>query len=160
MTLNIREIQHSDNEMIAQIIRDALDEYGVGMPGTVYTDPTTDKLFELFQVSKAVYWIVEKDGQILGGAGIYPTEGLPFAYAELVKLYLNKEWRGKGIGKMLIQKCIDSASNLGYRKIYMETMPELSDALELYKKMGFISLDSSLGNSGHYSCTIWLERKI
>ncbi|MEY4603396.1 MAG: hypothetical protein RIT43_688 [Bacteroidota bacterium] len=160
MKLIIREIRVSDNKMIAKIIRDALDEYGVGLPGTVYTDPTTDQLYGLFQVPNAVYWIVEREGGIVGGAGLYPTQGLPEGYVELVKLYLNKESRGKGIGKMLIQRCIDSANGFGYRKIYMETMPELADAIGLYTKMGFQSLGSSIGNSGHYSCTIWLERDI
>jgi hypothetical protein len=49
MNIIIRKIQQEDNIAVAQIIRRSLEEYGIAMPGTVYTDPTTDHLFEFFQ---------------------------------------------------------------------------------------------------------------
>ena len=49
--ITIRKIEQKDNPIIAEIIRTALEEYDEAKPGTVYTDPTTDKLFELFSRS-------------------------------------------------------------------------------------------------------------
>ncbi|MCE2743253.1 MAG: hypothetical protein LW701_06775 [Fluviicola sp.] len=77
MSLKIREIKPEDNQKIASIIRTSLKEFGVDKPGTVYTDPTTDSLFELFQNQKSIYFIAELNGEMLGGCGLFPTKGLP-----------------------------------------------------------------------------------
>lgn len=47
--MQIRQIKQEDNAELAGVIRNILEEHGVARPGTVYTDPTTDALFELFQ---------------------------------------------------------------------------------------------------------------
>lgn len=52
MNVTIRPIQPSDNTFIAKIIRDTLAEFGANHPGTVYYDPTTDALYELFSKGK------------------------------------------------------------------------------------------------------------
>jgi putative acetyltransferase len=77
---------------------------------------------------------------------------------ELVKMYLLPSARGKGLGKALIEGAFDRARNLGYRKMYLETMPELKTAIGMYKKMGFNYLKGPLGKSGHNGCDIWMER--
>jgi putative acetyltransferase len=100
--------------------------------------------------------VAEWDHQLVGCCGIYPTEGLPPETAELVKFYLSPAARGRGIGKQLIEKSIQSARELGYKKIYLESMPQFSKAVDLYNKLGFTVLKKSLGNSGHTSCSIWM----
>ena len=159
--ITIRKIEPSDNQTIATIIRSALKEFGADKPGTVYYDESTDHLFELFDQEKmGFYYVVVLHNQVLGGAGIYPTEGLPQGVCELVKMYLLKNARGLGLGKMLIEKCMETAVELGYTKMYLETLPELKNAVYLYEKMGFERLKNPLGNSGHTSCDIWMLRDI
>src|SRR5688572_21975614 len=133
----IRDIQPSDNPTLARIVKDTLAEFGANRPNTVYYDPTTDALYELFQQPGAVYHVAELDGEIVGGGGIYPTDGLPADTCELVKMYLLPHARGVGLGKILIEQCIADASRLGYKKIYLESMPELKQALKVYAKYGF-----------------------
>jgi len=156
----IRPLQESDNSAIANIIRTVLSEFKANKPGTVFYDPTTDELFQLFQQEKAAYFIAEQDGKITGGAGVYPTSNLPEGYCELVKLYLLEETRGKGIGKALIEKCLQTACTFGYTHVYLESMPELIMAVGLYERMGFEYLPGPLGNSGHFGCDIWMVRKL
>ena len=107
-----------------------------------------------------MYWIAEENNEIPGCCGIYPTEGLPKRYAELVKFYLSTGSRGKGIGNELMQKSIQSAKEFEYTHIYLESFPELSKAVSLYRKNGFTQVEMALGNSVHYACTIWMERKL
>ncbi len=109
MNIDYRTIGNKDNEILSTLIKKVFEEFGIDIPGTVYTDPTTDALYELFQAPGSVYWIAEENNQILGGCGIFPTEGLPEGYAELVKLYLSAEYRGRGIGHTLMQKSLESA---------------------------------------------------
>ena len=101
-----------------------------------------------------------EDGQVLGGAGIYPTEGLPDDTVELVKLYLVPQSRGKGFGKLLINTCIETAKGFGFKNMYLETMPQLNQAVGKYIKLGFETLNSPLGASGHHYCSIWMLKKL
>ena len=158
--MNIRAIRKEDNVELAKVIRGVLTEHGVDRPGTVYTDPTTDALFELFQDKGAFYFVAENENSILGGSGIYPTPGLPDGCIELVKIYLNNTARGKGLGKQLMQVCIDKAKDFGFTSIYLETMPELSSAIGLYENMGFKKLNERLGDSGHFACDLWMVKVI
>lgn len=156
----IRPIQKEDNVAIAELIRNTLAEFGANKPGTVYFDPTTDHLFELFSKEGSMYNIACVGQRIVGGAGIYPTEGLPEGTCELVKMYLAPDVRGKGLGKSMITLCMDAAIKLGYTQIYLESMPELKRALSVYEKMGFEYISGPLGNSGHFGCGLWMLQKI
>ena len=156
----IRQIQPSDNPHIATIVRETLAEHGANKPGTVYYDPTTDTLFELFERPGAVYYIATLNDEIVGGAGIYPTEGLEDGTCELVKMYLLPQARGIGLGKTLISKCLQYAKDQGYKNVYLETMPELSQALNVYARFGFKYLNGPLGNSGHTRCSLWMLKNL
>ncbi len=155
-----RKIQARDNSEIANIIRTALEEYDEAKPGTVYTDPTTDTLFELFSTPKSGYFIAELNGELLGGCGIFPTLNLPKGYAELVKIYLKKEFRGQGIGRELMNRCIDFAKETGYTHLYLESFPSLKEAIQLYRKMDFKTLSEPLGDSGHFACDVWMVKAL
>ncbi|PWV51425.1 GNAT family N-acetyltransferase [Chitinophaga sp. S165] len=159
-TAIIRPIRPSDNEAIARIIRAVLTEFKANKPGTAYFDNSLDELYNVFSYPQAAYWLAEQEGQIIGGAGIYPTHGLPPGYCELVKLYLLPEARGKGLGKQLIEQCFDAATQAGFTHIYLETMPELVTAIPLYEKMGFIYLFQALGASGHFGCSVWMAKEL
>lgn len=157
----IRHIQPTENAGMATIIRTALTEFGANKPGTVYYDDTTDHLYELFQSTPgSEYFIAEKEGKLLGGAGIFPTEGLPENTCELVKMYLAAEARGMGLGRSMIHRCLEAARTKGYTAVYLETMPELKKAVSVYEKFGFSYLKGPMGNSGHNGCDIWMIKKL
>lgn len=156
----IRPIEHRDNSAIAVVIRAALAEFGANKPGTVYFDESTDHLFELFRQPGSAYFIAEWQGQVVGGAGIYPTEGLPAGCCELVKMYLTPAARGTGLGRTLISLCLETARDLGFSQVYLETMPELRKAVTVYEKFGFRYLEGPLGNSGHFGCDVWMLKDL
>ena len=157
----IRPISPSDNAGIASVIRKSLEEFGANRPGTVYYDDTTDHLFELFSnTPRSCYYVAEKHGQLLGGAGIFPTDSLPEGVCELVKMYLSPSARGMGLGRHMIDRCINTARELGFKQVYLETMPELKKAVSVYEKFGFTTLAAPMGNSGHTGCGIWMLKAI
>ena len=158
--IKIRNIKAQDNRGLAQIVRSALEEFKANKPGTVYFDKSTDELSEVFTKNKSAYFVALIDTAVVGGAGIFPTENLPVDTCELVKMYLSPQARGKGIGKMLMQQCLDAAAEFGYKKVYLETMPELVSAIPLYEKVGFTYLNGPLGNSGHCGCDLWMIKEI
>jgi putative acetyltransferase len=136
------------------------EEHKAPTVGTVYSDPTTDHLYDLFQADRAILWVAAVNGELVGCCGVYPTEGLPKDTAELVKFYILSKARGIGIGKQLMEKAISSAMEFGYRNIYLESMPEFAKAVSMYTKLGFKMLDHAMGNSGHTSCNIWMLKRI
>lgn len=158
--MQIRPIESGDNEALAKVIRTALAEFGANKPGTVYFDPTTDALFELFRTPGSYYYVAIQDEKVIGGCGIFPTENLPQGTCELVKLYVAKEARGTGIGKQLMEQSMSWAKENGYTHVYLESMPELKKAVSIYEKVGFASLDHPLGNSGHDGCDIWMLKEL
>ena len=156
----IRPIQPTDNPHLALIVRNTLAEFGAANPGTVYFDSTTDTLFELFQAKNAAYFVAEANGTILGGGGIYPTEGLPENTCELVKMYLLPDARGIGLGRTLIEKCLETAKEKGFQQVYLETLNELHLALKIYARFGFECLKAPMGNSKHFGCGLWMLKRL
>ena len=156
----IRKITLSDNQEIATIIRSCLKEFGADKPGTVYYDESTDHLFELFSEKNSIYFVAEIGGKIVGGGGIFPSEGLPAGTCELVKMYLLPEARKTGTGAALMNKCLEIANELGFKHIYLESLPELKRAISVYEKFNFTYLDKPLGNTGHHGCSVWMTRPL
>ena len=156
----IRPIEEKDNAAIAKIIRESLKEFGAAKQGTVYYDPTTDALFQLFQKERSTYFVAERNGTLVGGGGVYPTDGLPLDTCELVKMYVHRDSRGMGLGKKLIEKSLTFAKEAGYKHVYLETMPELKQALDVYAKFGFHYLQGPMGNSGHHGCSLWMLKDV
>lgn len=155
-----RLIEEKDNQELAELIRNVFREFKIDRPGTVYFDPTTDNLFELFRNPGSEYWIAEENDKIIGGCGVYPTPGLPEGCAELVKLYLSASSRGRRIGWQLMERTFYSAKRLGYKQLYLESLPELRKAISLYERTGFKNIPGPMGNSGHFGCNIWMVKDL
>jgi putative acetyltransferase len=160
MEIHIRKIKKEDNPAIEQIIKSVLTEHGVNRPGTAYYDKSLESMYEFYSTDKSIYYVVENEKGIIGGGGVFPTDGLPEDTCELVKMYILKEARGMGIGKQLISECITFAKEKGYTKMYLETMNELKKAVHMYEKTGFTLLSGALGNTGHYACTIRMIKSL
>lgn len=156
----LRPLEERDNANIAAIIRTVLTEFKAAKKGTVFFDPTTDDLYHLFKQKNAAYFIAEVNKKVVGGCGVYPTKGLPEDCCELVKLYLLPEARKAGLGKRFIEQSISAAKQFGFTKIYLESLPELTQAVSLYEKLGFTYLPAALGDSKHFGCSLWMIKEL
>lgn len=158
--ITISPIQPDDNPVIAHIVRSVLTDFGLNKPGTAFADPILDKLSEVYKEPRSKYYIARVDEVIAGGAGISQLEGGEAHICELQKMYLLPAFRGQGIARRLIEKCLDFARSENYTQCYLETVPELKDAIRLYKYFGFSNLDRPLGNTGHFSCHNWMLKQL
>lgn len=159
-TVKIRPIEQKDNPFIARVIRKVLIDLGVPKVGTAYADTALDCMFETYNKERAVYFVVEDQGKILGGAGIAQLANYKGNVCELQKMYFLEEVRGLGIGAQMIQKCIDKAKDFKYDQCYLETMTYMLDAQKLYKKNGFTYLEGPLGDTGHFSCPVQMIKAL
>jgi putative acetyltransferase len=156
----IRAIQKGDNVQIAVVIREVFISDDYPKTGTAFADTQLDFMFETYDNPRAAYFVVEEKGKIIGGAGISQLESSKENICELQKMYFLKEARGKGLGLQMIEKCLAIATEFGYSNCYLETLPEMLVAQNLYKKVGFEYLNSPLGNTGHTTCPVWMIKQL
>jgi len=157
--ITLRKIKSKDNGLIAKIIRKVLLEFGGDKPGTAYHDYDTDHMFEAYQANNEVYYIALIDDKVVGGCGIKALKGNTLEICELQKLYILAETRGMGIGRILVEKCLEFAIQSGYKKCYLETFPTMLAAINLYQKYGFTRLKSPMGETGHCGCDVWMAKE-
>ena len=158
--INIRPIQPEDNQPIEQVVRDVFTEMNIPKVGTAYADPELKIMFQAYNQPRAIYFVVENNSKIIGGAGICQLENEAETICELQKMYFLPEARGLGLGIELMQKCLAKAKEFGFESCYLETMPYMEAAQKLYKKVGFEYLNNPLGNTGHTSCPVWMLKKL
>jgi len=153
-TYFIRTIEKNDNLELASIIRKVSSEYGLTKDkGFSVADATLDTLYQVYDSEKSRYWIIEKNGEILGGAGIAPISESE-TICELQKMYFLPKLRGKGFGRTLVVKCFKEARKLGFSQIYLETTDNLAEAIGLYQSLGFKKIVDPIGNTGHTDCEV------
>ncbi|MCF6130782.1 GNAT family N-acetyltransferase [Flavobacterium wongokense] len=156
----IREIQKQDNAQIAAVIREVFVSDNYPKTGTAFADSQLDFMFEAYDKPKAMYYVVEENGKIIGGGGVSQLENSTENICELQKMYFLRQARGKGIGFQMIQKCLEKAAEFGFEKCYLETLPEMLTAQHLYKKAGFEYLCAPMGNTGHTTCPVWMIKNL
>ena len=102
------------------------------------------------------YIFLARDGdKIIGTAGI-ANEG--DSIYELVKMTVAPEFRGMGISKMLIERCLDKAKELKAKKVFLYSNSQLQTAISLYKKYGFVHVDAT--NSPLVTADVKMELKL
>lgn len=156
----IREIKREDNKQIEKIIKDIFHEFDLPLEGTTYVDEETSNVYEAFDKENAVYYVIEINGEVFGGGGIIHLRDFDEDVCELQKMYFSPEIRGKGYGKNLFKKLIETAKSLGYVKCYLESASVLKTAIRMYKKNGFEPLEKPLGNTGHYACGVYMMKHL
>jgi GNAT superfamily N-acetyltransferase len=82
--------------------------------------------------------VVEDQGRLLGTIGLRP---LTSAIAEMKRLFVRPEARGRGLAKQLIAAALEEARRLGYSEIRLDTLPMMGDAQALYLALGFADIE-------------------
>jgi len=78
--------------------------------------------------------LAQEEGEAAGSAGLRRVTG---ERAELKRLYVRPEYRGRGVGRALVKALIDGAREMGYRWVQVHTAEFLTEALQLYRDLGF-----------------------
>ncbi len=131
----IRSWETRDRADAFHVIRDVLLEYGLrsepfGADRDVYD-------VELHYHAKGgEFWVVEREGEILGTAAYYPIERGNNA-VEIRKMYILPAARGQGLGKFLLQQLESKIASCGFDEIWVETASVLKEAVNMYEKNGY-----------------------
>ena len=139
-------------------------EYGLGfdieaMLESDLKDP--DK----FEPPEGRFYLVRYSGEI---AGVGCLKKLDKDTAEIQRMYVSPVFRGKGIGRVIVDRLIADARSIGYRRLKLESLKFLEAAHSLYRSVGFREIKPYADNSmkayqseenldRYYSITVFME---
>ena len=83
--------------------------------------------------------LARKDNDVIGCVGV---RGLDAVTAEMKRLYVRPSGRGAGLGRTLAESAIEFARSSGYERMRLDTLPQMGRAQELYKTLGFVTIDA------------------
>ena len=155
-TYIIRHFGERDVTDILSIIYEVRTEFELAERVETILGPADTAIFSHYQQPGAAYFVASMGARVVGGAGIAPLAGVRPVICELQRMYLRPNHRQRGLGQRLLNSCLEESTSLGYQYCYAETVAEMTDAIRLYKKNGFVELQSPMGDSGHDHNDRWL----
>ena len=130
----LRLANNKDCGKVTELVYGVLKEYNLKPdPGATDID-LKDIEQSYFERGGVFYVLEEKDGAIIGAYGLYLIDK---STCELRKMYLHRSYRGKGLGKLLLEDALAKAGQIGFKKMTLETASVLKEAISLYKSYGF-----------------------
>ena len=156
----IRPIESRDDAAMAAVIRTVMPEFGADGPGFAIHDAEVDTISVAYANDTCAYFVVERDGVVVGGAGIAPLEGAGPGVCELRKMYFLPTARAVGAGAAMMQRCLAAARAAGYIQCYIETLSGMDAAQALYLRSGFTRIEKPMGHTGHFSCDRYFLRTL
>jgi len=134
----LRPANNKDGDNIADLVYGVLREYDL-TPDPACTDADIKDIESSYFGRGGKFFVLEtEDGSIIGAYGLYPVDEHT---CELRKMYLQKAYRGKGLGKFLLEDALSIARQLRFERMILETASVLKEAIALYKSYGFIEYD-------------------
>ena len=156
----IRPIETRDDATMAAIIRGVMPEFGACGAGFAINDPEVDWMHRAYSAPRSAYFVVEVDGEVVGGGGVAPLEGGDADTCELRKMYFLPRARGLGAGAAVMELSLEKAREFGFRRCYLETLTGMDAAMRPYERSGFRRIDAPMGATGHGGCDIWYLREL
>ena len=158
--LLIRPIEPRDDAAMAVIIRAVMPEFGADGPGFAIHDTEVDAMHAAYTQPRCSYFVVERDGVVVGGGGVAPLAGGEPDVCELRKMYFLPAAHGIGAGNAMMLRCLDAARVHGFGRCYLETLTGMDAAQALYKRHGFRAICSPMGGTGHHGCDRYFIRDL
>jgi len=158
----LRPIRPADDAAVAAVIRDVMTEHGCTGPGFAIHDAEVAAMSRAYATRDARYYVVVRDGDVVGGGGFARLAGSDAAKAtcELRKMYFRPSARGLGVGRALLELLHDEMRAAGYRRCYLETTSWMDDARRLYLAAGYAALCGPEGATGHSGCDRFFARSL
>ncbi|KAL9647207.1 hypothetical protein ABK040_012559 [Willaertia magna] len=139
---NLRDAKNEDGKKVYELMTPILIKYGLKQiqkeDDAIDTD--LDNLEENYFKRDGHFYVLTRDDntEVIGSVGVYKISD---AMCELRKMYLDENFRGLGLGKLLLESAISKAKDLGYKEMELETHTALKEATQLYLKYGFAKTD-------------------
>ena len=95
------------------------------------------------------FWVAESGGGLVGCIGLRPHGR---DAGELGRLYVRPPSRGRGLGRLLVERALEAAADAGYVRVVLDTVPALAASLRLYTALGFVPIEPWAGVASGAIC--------
>ena len=157
--------------MNVEIVPAYAHEQEIGALFSEYTDMliANDSSFEKYlaiqHYDEEITHLEEKYGMPFGrlylaycngqAAGCIGLKKIDEENCEMKRLYVRPRFRGENIGRLLVQKIIMDAKEIGYSHMLLDTLPFLDKAIHMYERFGFVTTDCY--NNSPMSTSIYMK---
>jgi ribosomal protein S18 acetylase RimI-like enzyme len=100
--------------------------------------------------------LLATEGELL--AGCVALRDLGGGTCEMKRLYVAPGYRGRGVGRLLAREALRRAERAGYHRLVLDTLPEMAEALALYRSLGFVETAPYWDNP--VERTVYLEKPL
>ncbi|MEO0225497.1 MAG: GNAT family N-acetyltransferase [candidate division WOR-3 bacterium] len=131
------EIIRADTEELVKIAKELFVEYARGLGVDLLFQNFDQELAELpgdYTPPSGCLFLAFADRKIAGCVALRPLNN---EVCEMKRLYVRSDFRGRGIGRLLTERAIAEAKAIGYRKMRLDTLPSMVEAIALYRSLGF-----------------------
>ncbi len=135
--MGLRPFESADQSAVREIVSSVLRSYGLRMDAE--TDADLEDVARSYQGGS--FYVLEHEGRVVGCGGLYPDQR---GQGEIRKMYFLPEARGKGHGRAMLVRLLDDARARGFKLVHLQTNKVLSEALALYRRMGFVERPGTL----------------
>ena len=95
--------------------------------------------------NRYIYYWAKYDGKNVGFIGFYPIEDKLY----LSKFYIDKEYRGKKIGRKMFEFLVNYTREKGLKSIYLNVNKYNSNSIKVYEHLGFVKIRDEKNDIGH-----------
>ena len=160
MEYRIEKMSRKFDRKVCEIIKSVGAEFGAVGEGFGPGDEEVLNMSEHYgSITKSIYLVAIKEDEVVGGCGI-SNFNIEKNVCELRKLFLLPKARGFGIGKELVERCLEFAREERYKGCYLDTLTSMKSAIKLYEKLGFKHLDKPIDGVIHTGCDVWMIKEL
>jgi predicted N-acetyltransferase YhbS len=136
--LVIREARDNELDIVASLVVDAYSEFAARMAPDAWSSFAQDIANVRGRSIDAQVLVAERDGRIVGTVTRYPNwRGAQQDASAVRVLAVPPAERGTGVGRALVEHCIELAQKEGKERVVVAVAPEMEDARDLYDRLGF-----------------------
>ena len=130
----LRRATNADAPAVRELVFSVLREYGLS-PDPQGTDVDLADLERSYLAGGGSFDIMlDPAGSVVGSVGVWRIDA---QRCEIRKMYLHASHRGRGLGRLLLERAIEQARQGGFKRIELETAGVLREAIGLYRSRGF-----------------------
>lgn len=128
-----RQATNQDGPGIWTLISSVLTDYGIDACQRT-TDSDLNDIQRSYLDSGGAFFALLNDGEVVGTVALHRESA---SVCELCRMYLDSRFRGRGLGRRLLEAALEEARARGYEEVVLETAAVLTEAISLYQSAGF-----------------------
>lgn len=150
----VRLLLPGEGEVVRSLMREYLSELGLSFDPARLDADLVDPVNYYSPPRAAFFLAVAPGGEPVGTVAVRPLTG---DTCELKRMYIRPAYRGQGLGRRLLDTALEFARQAGYQCMKLDSRPDLTAALGLYRKSGFHPCPDYNGNQ---RAGVFLEREL